>query len=114
MEGFRYVAHDGAEPGQHVADDVIAQNEDARLLDLRRQMAVAEQMYNLGRISSDQGAAYLLREACLNPRPIRQMSRERQRMSVLRSASNIPQLGRNEPCHCGSGKKFKKCHGREA
>ncbi len=20
-------------------------------------------------------------------------------------------LGRNEPCHCGSGKKFKKCHG---
>ncbi|MDX7829437.1 SEC-C metal-binding domain-containing protein [Aeromonas caviae] len=79
-----------------------------------RQMAVAEQMYNLGRISSDQYVAYLLREACLNPRPIRQMSRERQRMSVLRSASNIPQLGRNEPCHCGSGKKFKKCHGREA
>lgn len=79
-----------------------------------RQMAVAEQMYNLGRISSDQGAAYLLREACLNPRPIRPMSRERQRMTVLRRASNIPQLGRNEPCHCGSGKKFKKCHGREA
>ena len=22
-----------------------------------------------------------------------------------------PQLGRNDPCHCGSGKKFKKCHG---
>ncbi|MBI5368166.1 MAG: SEC-C domain-containing protein [Planctomycetes bacterium] len=21
-------------------------------------------------------------------------------------------IGRNEPCHCGSGKKFKKCHGR--
>jgi preprotein translocase subunit SecA len=21
-------------------------------------------------------------------------------------------LGRNEPCHCGSGRKFKKCHGR--
>ena len=21
------------------------------------------------------------------------------------------QLGRNDPCHCGSGKKFKKCHG---
>jgi SEC-C motif-containing protein len=20
-------------------------------------------------------------------------------------------LGRNDPCHCGSGKKFKKCHG---
>jgi hypothetical protein len=22
-----------------------------------------------------------------------------------------PDLGRNDPCHCGSGKKFKKCHG---
>lgn len=21
------------------------------------------------------------------------------------------ELGRNEPCHCGSGKKFKRCHG---
>ncbi len=23
-----------------------------------------------------------------------------------------PKLGRNEPCHCGSGKKYKRCHGR--
>ncbi len=22
-----------------------------------------------------------------------------------------PEIGRNDPCHCGSGKKFKKCHG---
>ncbi len=22
-----------------------------------------------------------------------------------------PKIGRNEPCHCGSEKKFKKCHG---
>ncbi|MGE6101794.1 SEC-C metal-binding domain-containing protein [Aeromonas salmonicida] len=21
-------------------------------------------------------------------------------------------IGRNEPCHCGSGKKYKHCHGR--
>lgn len=21
-------------------------------------------------------------------------------------------LGRNDPCHCGSGQKFKKCHGK--
>ena len=25
-----------------------------------------------------------------------------------------PVPGRNEPCHCGSGKKFKKCHGAAA
>ena len=25
--------------------------------------------------------------------------------------NEAPALGRNDPCHCGSGKKFKKCHG---
>jgi len=24
------------------------------------------------------------------------------------------EVGRNEPCHCGSGKKYKKCHGANA
>ena len=23
----------------------------------------------------------------------------------------LPTPGRNDPCHCGSGKKYKKCHG---
>jgi hypothetical protein len=23
--------------------------------------------------------------------------------------NNVPKLGRNDPCHCGSGKKYKKC-----
>jgi len=26
-------------------------------------------------------------------------------------ASPHEKLGRNDPCWCGSGKKFKKCHG---
>jgi SEC-C motif-containing protein len=25
-----------------------------------------------------------------------------------------PRIGRNDPCHCGSGKKYKKCHGKAA
>ena len=28
--------------------------------------------------------------------------------------SDHPKVGRNEPCPCGSGKKYKKCHGVEA
>ncbi len=24
---------------------------------------------------------------------------------------DTPKLGRNDPCYCGSGRKFKKCHG---
>jgi len=27
------------------------------------------------------------------------------------SPAGAPKLGRNDPCWCGSGKKFKKCHG---
>jgi uncharacterized protein YecA (UPF0149 family) len=23
-----------------------------------------------------------------------------------------PKVGRNDPCPCGSGQKYKKCHGR--
>lgn len=25
---------------------------------------------------------------------------------------SLVKLGRNDPCHCGSKKKYKKCHGR--
>jgi len=27
---------------------------------------------------------------------------------------DAPKVGRNDPCPCGSGRKFKQCHGREA
>ena len=26
----------------------------------------------------------------------------------------VPKVGRNEPCPCGSGKKYKQCHGQLA
>jgi preprotein translocase subunit SecA len=26
--------------------------------------------------------------------------------------NNGPKVGRNDPCPCGSGKKYKNCHGR--
>ena len=40
--------------------------------------------------------------------------RERQRKSRVRPARDRsgPKIGRNDPCPCGSGKKYKKCHGR--
>ncbi|MDH3213483.1 MAG: SEC-C metal-binding domain-containing protein [Myxococcales bacterium] len=27
---------------------------------------------------------------------------------------SVPKVGRNDPCPCGSGKKYKKCHGAGA
>jgi uncharacterized protein len=36
---------------------------------------------------------------------------ERLKVETVRRAG--PKVGRNDPCPCGSGKKFKQCHGRE-
>ena len=36
--------------------------------------------------------------------------RQRRRTGAPATATKTP--GRNEPCHCGSGRKYKKCHGR--
>jgi len=33
------------------------------------------------------------------------------RASVGDKRVRVPKVGRNEPCPCGSGKKYKKCHG---
>jgi len=30
---------------------------------------------------------------------------------VGRTTTAVPEVGRNDPCPCGSGKKYKKCHG---
>ena len=32
-----------------------------------------------------------------------------QRLAAMLAPKEVPQLGRNEPCHCGSGRKYKKC-----
>ena len=32
--------------------------------------------------------------------------------SVAAPAEALPKVGRNDPCPCGSGKKYKQCHGR--
>lgn len=40
-----------------------------------------------------------------------QAATETQRFHVEQVRRETPKLGRNDPCHCGSGKKFKQCHG---
>ncbi len=32
--------------------------------------------------------------------------------SAAASSSSLPRVGRNDPCPCGSGKKYKQCHGK--
>lgn len=33
---------------------------------------------------------------------------------TLTANNGVPKVGRNDPCPCGSGKKYKKCHGRRS
>ena len=37
-------------------------------------------------------------------------TRARQPISPI--VNSGPKIGRNDPCPCGSGKKYKNCHGR--
>ena len=43
------------------------------------------------------------------PKPVAPSQTTKQ-SQVVKSAEE--KIGRNDPCHCGSGKKFKHCHGR--
>jgi preprotein translocase subunit SecA len=33
---------------------------------------------------------------------------------AVAAGDEVPRVGRNDPCPCGSGKKYKSCHGRLA
>ncbi|MDP3424845.1 MAG: SEC-C metal-binding domain-containing protein, partial [Burkholderiaceae bacterium] len=37
---------------------------------------------------------------------------ESQRYKQALPAGAVPRVGRNDPCPCGSGKKYKLCHGK--
>jgi hypothetical protein len=48
---------------------------------------------------------------------VRSGKNERRRVSAAEARPFVhgaPKLGRNDPCSCGSGKKYKKCHGKDA
>lgn len=34
--------------------------------------------------------------------------------TVRHASAAVPRVGRNDPCPCGSGKKYKHCHGKLA
>lgn len=37
---------------------------------------------------------------------------DRMGITIGKKKSEEPKVGRNDPCHCGTGKKYKKCCGR--
>jgi len=48
------------------------------------------------------------------PRPMREMRADQSRKATRQPVKAVDKVGRNDPCPCGSGKKYKYCHGRTA
>ena len=69
--------------------------------------AQAEEAARLQRQMAGQGAA-VRRGPCRRGRASGEGRRRRPR---ARRRRRRPKVGRNDPCPCGSGKKYKKCHG---
>jgi len=65
----------------------------------------------MGYASALQGAASPAGTAVANaePNPMAEASRAGSGVRTIRR--DQPKVGRNDPCPCGSGKKYKKCHG---
>jgi len=60
-------------------------------------------------VQSNSGVSVVVREpGQSSPTPISQPVTS----SPASPAGSFPKVGRNDPCPCGSGKKYKKCHGR--
>ena len=50
----------------------------------------------------------------IRPRPQAQPKPSRKKQPQKPANQAVPRVGRNQPCPCGSGKKYKHCHGRSA
>ena len=80
------------------------------LMDRIRQ-DVARMIFQVGVRPASNGASA---GAAARPAAVEQAPEQRQMAAAVgrrgKPASG-GKIGRNQPCHCGSGKKFKKCHG---
>jgi preprotein translocase subunit SecA len=74
---------------------------------------VVEKMYAV-RIADDRDVERMEEQRRRNQQQMleahaRAAAEQEKPQQVRRSAAKV---GRNDPCPCGSGKKYKKCHGR--
>ncbi|MDH2293654.1 SEC-C metal-binding domain-containing protein [Cobetia sp. 1AS1] len=80
-------------------------NKQARIMEI----AHIIQMQSL---SPDEISEKLLREACIKQAPPRQKNNlSIMKQNTLNLANSSKKVGRNEACPCGSGNKYKRCHG---
>ena len=85
---------------------VSGQYADRPLPKLERAMPERPNDYSQYRASRQEDPAEAQRRAASSPQGSQQ---EQQRQPIV---NDSPRIGRNDPCPCGSGKKYKNCHGR--
>jgi preprotein translocase subunit SecA len=68
--------------------------------------AQARNVWNIGRTQKDEVGQFAMAE---RQRAAATAPQGEQKVKTIRTEE--PKVGRNDPCPCGSGKKYKKCHG---
>jgi len=69
----------------------------------------ASSVYEISAAAHNQASAY---DAMARDAADQQRAAQPAKTETIRR--NVPKVGRNDPCPCGSGKKYKKCCGKEA
>ncbi len=69
----------------------------------------ARNVWNVSQTSHDEVGQFAMAE---RQRAAAQAPQGEQKVKQIRLEQ--PKVGRNDPCPCGSGKKYKKCHGKDA
>ncbi len=91
---------------------------DVTKLNLRLPAAMREEAQMLAETQGLSLNAYLLRAVAnanqfWGPKLVKQKRQLAQTAAALRpSAPSVPKVGANQACPCGSGEKYKRCHGR--
>ena len=73
--------------------------------------ARAQEKTDYSRMREGRGASVAQRASVNGNGEQREPAEQPKRMEPVRVGQKI---GRNDPCPCGSGKKYKNCHGKEA
>jgi uncharacterized protein len=113
-EGFGAALEDyaGAWPdGDDAEDQAYAESLGLQVLVLRLPEASDELRNHVRAVYGDAGADRdrLIDDACFAVQDLRLWIVDHAPKPATRRVDKTP--GRNDPCHCGSGRKFKKCHG---
>ncbi|MDH6533967.1 preprotein translocase subunit SecA [Parabacteroides sp. 52] len=73
------------------------------------QQATPERRQDMSRYRTEKAEIGGGNHAPVNPNAPEQMQQQQQRLEPIRTEKRV---GRNDPCPCGSGKKYKACHGK--